>query len=160
MQRKVTDMLEFLQDLPIWVSSLLLIFIYSLALVFVCPGTPFNLASGFLYGIVLGCFVATLGCMLGATLAFLCGRTIGREWVKSKMEKSPKFKAVDWAIQKNGIYIVFFNKAFSSVPVSAPQLRFRNHQGYDVAIRSRNNGRNYPSNSCIYILGYPDAESH
>jgi len=83
--------------------------IYTISLLFFCPGTPFNLAAGFLYGMALGSFVALTGCISGATGAFILGRTIARDWVKSKMNNT-KFKAVDWALNKNGIYIVFLTR--------------------------------------------------
>lgn len=102
--------LEWISHLPKWGSSLLMIGMYCVALLLFCPGTPFNLASGYLFGLWIGCGVALGGCILGALFAFLLGRTIARDWVKSQMEKRPKFAAVDWAIQKNGIYIVFLTR--------------------------------------------------
>jgi len=110
MKDNVVTVFQWLGHLPIWASCFLVILMYCVALMFFFPGTPFNLAAGFLYGIWLGCGVALGGCLLGASIAFLCGRTIAREWVKSKMESTPKFRAVDWAIQKNGIYIVFLTR--------------------------------------------------
>jgi len=102
--------LTWLEHLTLSLSVLFMIGLYSIALVFFCPGTPFNLAAGFLYGIWLGAFVALTGCILGACIAFLLGRTIAREWVKNKVEKTPRFRAVDWAIQRNGVYIVFLTR--------------------------------------------------
>jgi len=102
--------LEWLSKLPIWGSSLLMSGMYCVALLLFCPGTPFNLAAGYLFGIYIGTGVALGGCMMGAVVAFILGRTLARDWVKGKMESRPKFKAVDWAIQKNGLYIVFLTR--------------------------------------------------
>jgi len=109
-QDGIVDVLEWLSDLPKWASSILVAGMYCVALLFFCPGTPFNLAAGFLFGVWIGCGVALGGCILGASIAFVLGRTIAREWVKQKVERKPKFKAVDWAIQKNGLYIVFLTR--------------------------------------------------
>jgi len=109
-QSGTVEALEWLSKLPTWGSSLLMAGMYCMALLLFCPGTPFNLAAGFLFGMGLGCCVSLGGCILGSCLAFLLGRTIARDWVKDKMEKRPKFKAVDWAIQKNGLYIVFLTR--------------------------------------------------
>jgi len=109
-QDGLVSTLQWLGDLPIWASSIVVMGMYCVALMFFCPGTPFNLAAGFLYGIWLGSGIALGGCLLGASIAFIFGRTIAREWVKSKMESKPTFKAVDWAIQKNGAYIVFLTR--------------------------------------------------
>jgi len=109
-QDGIVESLEWLSDLPKWASSILVSGMYCVALLFFCPGTPFNLAAGFLFGVWIGCGVALGGCILGSCIAFVLGRTIAREWVKQKVEKKPKFRAVDWAIQKNGLYIVFLTR--------------------------------------------------
>jgi len=104
------EVLSWMTSLPTGLSAGIMILLYSVSLLFFCPGTPFNMAAGFLYGIVLGCTVALAGCILGAVIAFVLGRTIARDWVKAKMESKPKFKAVDWALRKNGLYIVFLTR--------------------------------------------------
>jgi len=108
--KKMVNILESLSAMPTWLSSFAMIGMYSLALVLFCPGTPFNLACGFLFGIWLGFGVAFGGCCLGATCAFGFGRTIARGWVKRKLQHRASFQAVDWAIQKNGVYIVFLTR--------------------------------------------------
>jgi len=101
---------NWIRSLPTWLSASVMILLYAVSLLFFCPGTPFNMAAGFLYGIFLGCTVALIGCILGSIIAFILGRTIVRDWVKNKMESKPKFKAVDWALRKNGLYIVFLTR--------------------------------------------------
>jgi len=109
-QETSVSLLTSLESYPVWISSAVMILLFALALLFFCPVTPFNLACGFLYGVYWGGTVAIAGCILGSSLAFLLGRTIAREWVKSFVAKKPKFLAVDWALQKNGIYIVFLTR--------------------------------------------------
>jgi len=104
------EVLSWMTSLPTGLSAGIMILLYSVSLLFFCPGTPFNMAAGFLYGIVLGCAVSLAGCILGSVIAFVLGRTIARDWVKAKMESKPKFKAVDWALRKNGLYIVFLTR--------------------------------------------------
>jgi len=109
-QTSMVSVLEWLSHLPKWAGSLVMIGMYTGGLMLFCPGTPFNLAAGFLFGIWIGIGVAMAGCMFGAGFAFLLGRTIARDWIKSKMEQRPKFRAIDWAIQKNGLYIIFLTR--------------------------------------------------
>lgn len=47
---------------------------------------------------------------LGAVLGFIFGRTIAREWVTKKIARYPKFKAIDWALHKRGLYIVILTR--------------------------------------------------
>lgn len=105
-QTYTLNLIGWMEDLPVALSMSLMVLLYCIALIFFFPGTPFNLAAGFLYDFWFGSLVASLGCVLGALLAFLCGRTIARSWIKTKISKYPKFKAVDWAIRKKGVYIV------------------------------------------------------
>eukprot|EP01116_Phalansterium_solitarium_P007309 TRINITY_DN1992_c0_g1_i3.p2 TRINITY_DN1992_c0_g1~~TRINITY_DN1992_c0_g1_i3.p2 ORF type:complete len:324 (+),score=47.27 TRINITY_DN1992_c0_g1_i3:141-1112(+) len=110
LQTQSVELLEWLEDLPVVPSMLLMVLFYAFALVFFCPGTPFNLASGFLYNFWFGSLVAVVGCVLGAFAAFILGRTIAREWVKRKIDQYQNFRAVDFAIQKKGMYIVFLTR--------------------------------------------------
>lgn len=106
-QTASVEVLEWLEELPKWISILLTALLYSAALVFFLPGTPFNLAAGFLFGWLSGTCVALGGAMLGAAIAFVLGRTIAREWVKEKVSRYPTLKAVELALAKKGVYIVF-----------------------------------------------------
>lgn len=71
-------MLTSVSELPKGLSMFLVGLIYAAALVFFCPGTPFNLLCGYLFGLYMGSVVAACGCMLGALISFLAGRTIAR----------------------------------------------------------------------------------
>jgi uncharacterized membrane protein YdjX (TVP38/TMEM64 family) len=106
-QETTLDVLDWLENLPTVTSSLTMVGIYTVVLIFMFPVTPLNLATGFLYGFWVGSSVSVVGCSMGATVAFVLGRTIAREWVKQKMVNRPKFKAIDWAIQRNGTFFVF-----------------------------------------------------
>lgn len=77
-QQQATIAFNWLSNLSKWASSAILIVVYAISLLFFCPGTPFNLVAGFLYGIYLGSLVSILGCSLGALIAFILGRTIAR----------------------------------------------------------------------------------
>lgn len=77
-QKSMIKALDWISDLPKWGSTLLVSGMYCIALLLFCPGTPFNLAAGFLFGLWIGTGVALGGCVLGALIAFLLGRTIFR----------------------------------------------------------------------------------
>jgi hypothetical protein len=67
-----------MEEYPTWLSSIIMASMFTLGLIFFCPMTPFNLAAGFLFGTALGSTIAIFGCMMGASIAFLLGRTIAR----------------------------------------------------------------------------------
>eukprot|EP01119_Soliformovum_irregulare_P008467 TRINITY_DN21585_c0_g1_i1.p1 TRINITY_DN21585_c0_g1~~TRINITY_DN21585_c0_g1_i1.p1 ORF type:complete len:323 (+),score=93.78 TRINITY_DN21585_c0_g1_i1:69-1037(+) len=125
--------LEWIEGLPTYLSGGLISLMYALALLVFCPGTPFNLASGFLFGIWGGFAVAITGCVIGATLAFILGRTIAKEWITNKIQGNQRLVPIFFALKKNGLYLVLLtrlsplfpfpllNYAFGIAPVETSQ---------------------------------------
>jgi uncharacterized membrane protein YdjX (TVP38/TMEM64 family) len=79
---------------------------YSVGVVVFFPGSLLTLGAGFLYGPFLGTLLVSPASVAGATMAFLVGRFVARDWVAHKIAASPKFAAVDEAIGTRGFYIV------------------------------------------------------
>jgi uncharacterized membrane protein YdjX (TVP38/TMEM64 family) len=104
--------------------------IYVLACALFVPGSPLTLAAGALFGLWLGTLTVVIAATLGATLAFLVGRYLARDWVSRLVEGKPRFAAVDRAVAEQGFRIVlltrlspvfpfnFLNFAFSVTRVS------------------------------------------
>ena len=80
---------------------------YAFGVVLFLPGSLLTLGAGFLYGPLLGTLLVSPASVAGATLAFLVGRFVARDWVSRRIASSPKFAAIDEAIGKRGFYIVF-----------------------------------------------------
>lgn len=68
----------------------------------------FKLAKGILF--------VWVGATVGATLAFLLGRTALRSWVSERVKKYPKFRAVDGAIKDQGWKIVLLLRLSPILP--------------------------------------------
>ena len=89
--------------------------IYVLATVALVPGAPLSIAGGLIFEwwglpLVLGAAI------VGAALAFLCGRHLARERVEKLAEKRPKFKAVDKAVAEEGWKVVMLVRLSPVVP--------------------------------------------
>ncbi|CAL5353834.1 unnamed protein product [Camellia sinensis] len=89
------------QDLGPW-GPLVLAIAYIPLTVCAVPASVLTLGGGYLFGLPVGFFADSIGATLGATAAFLLGRTIGRSYVISKLKNYPKFHAVAIAIQRSG----------------------------------------------------------
>ncbi|CAL5427791.1 unnamed protein product [Camellia sinensis] len=110
------------QDLGPW-GPLVLAVAYIPLTVCAVPASVLTLGGGYLFGLPVGFFADSIGATLGATAAFLLGRTvslwngqtsprmnkcrhpcllIGRSYVISKLKNYPKFHAVAIAIQRSG----------------------------------------------------------
>lgn len=80
------------------------------------PASVLTLGGGYLFGLPVGFVADSLGATLGATAAFLLGRTIGKSYVTSKIKHYPKFQAVSVAIQRSGFKIVLLLRVVPLLP--------------------------------------------
>lgn len=121
--------LAWIQDLGPW-APITFVVIYVIASVLLVSGAVLTLGAGILFGVLKGSIYVSLASTLGATVAFLIGRYLVREWVAKQIETRPKFAAVDAAVAREGWKIVgltrlspvfpfvFLNYAFSLTKVS------------------------------------------
>ena len=80
---------------------------YVAATLLLLPGSILTAGAGFVYGPLVGTLLVSPVSVLAATLAFILGRFVARTWVARRMEKHPRFAAIDEAIGKSGFKIVF-----------------------------------------------------
>ncbi|XP_072996612.1 uncharacterized protein [Typha latifolia] len=80
------------------------------------PASILTLGGGYLFGLPIGFVADSIGATIGATAAFLLGRTIGRPFVISKLKDYPKFQAVAIAIQRSGFKIVLLLRLVPLLP--------------------------------------------
>ncbi|XP_017238554.1 uncharacterized protein LOC108211460, partial [Daucus carota subsp. sativus] len=102
-------------DLGPW-GPLVLAVAYIPLTILAVPASVLTLGGGYLFGLPVGFVADSTGATLGATAAFLLGRTIGRPYVKSKLKNYPRFQAVTVAIQKSGFKIVLLLRLVPLLP--------------------------------------------
>ena len=78
------------------------------AIVLMIPGWVFMVAAGYLFGALTGGLLAFAANLAGSVLAFFLARTYAREWIKEKLDRSPRFSGFDAAVSKNGLFTVMF----------------------------------------------------
>lgn len=119
-----------------WIESLgamggiVFILIYIIATICLISGAVLTLGAGLIFGVIKGSILVSIGSVSGATISFLIGRYLLRNWVEKQIEKQPNFKAIDAAVAKEGWKIVgltrlsplfpfvFLNYAFGVTKVS------------------------------------------
>ena len=79
---------------------------YVVSTVALLPGSVLTLAAGFAYGPFWGLAIASPASVVGATCAFLLGRTLLRDWAERKVGGSPRMRAIDSAIGREGFKLV------------------------------------------------------
>jgi uncharacterized membrane protein YdjX (TVP38/TMEM64 family) len=106
------DVNTYLRQLLDWIREqgfvgvLVFAAVYMVATVLFIPGSILTLGAGFVYGVVWGTLYVSVASTIGATLAFLVGRYLARDWVASKVEGSPRFQSIDSAVGDEGWKIV------------------------------------------------------
>ncbi|KAK9280958.1 hypothetical protein L1049_003849 [Liquidambar formosana] len=103
------------QDLGPW-GPFVLAIAYIPLTVLAVPASILTLGGGYLFGLPVGFVADSVGATIGATSAFLLGRTIGRSYVISKLKNYPKFQAVAIAIQRSGFKIVLLLRFVPLLP--------------------------------------------
>jgi len=106
------DVQELLQVALAWISDLgpwgpvFFIVLYILATILFLPGLIPTMAAGLLFGVLQGTLLVSISSISGATIAFLIGRYLAREWVAGKIQGNQKFEAIDAAVAQEGWKIV------------------------------------------------------
>ncbi len=106
------DVQELIQVALTWISDLgpwgpvFFILFYILATVLFLPGLIPTMAAGLLFGVLYGTLLVSISSISGATVAFLIGRYLARDWVAGKIRGNQKFEAIDVAVAQEGWKIV------------------------------------------------------
>lgn len=135
--------LEILQGFGLWGLAILSVS-YVAACVLFIPGFILTVGAGFLAAVLyadnafiavaVGTVAVSLGSVAGACVAFLLGRTLARDWVDQKVSGNTRFKALDEAIGKSGLKVVFLTRLSPLFPfnmlnymMGVTKVRFRDY---------------------------------
>ena len=124
------DIKQALQDSLAWIDGLgpsgpvIFILLYIAATVLFLPGSILTLGAGALFGVVLGSVYVSIASIIGATLAFIIGRTIARDRISGKISGNEKFSAVDNAVGREGWKIVLLTRLSPIFPFNLLNYSF------------------------------------
>lgn len=108
-QQWLINALQWIEGLGA-LGALVFILLYIVATVAFLPGSVVTLGGGVVFGVVLGSIYVFVGATIGATLAFLIGRYVARDWIAKKIDGNQKFKAIDEAVGGEGFKIVLLTR--------------------------------------------------
>ncbi|EKQ66882.1 hypothetical protein OsccyDRAFT_4692 [Leptolyngbyaceae cyanobacterium JSC-12] len=123
LQQLVQDTLLWIKNLGV-VGIIAFVLIYNLATLLLIPGSLLTLGGGALYGVFWGSVYVVIAAMLGAITAFLIGRYHTRSWVSQKLQGYPKFQAIDQAVAREGLKIVFLTRLSPIFPFNLLNYSF------------------------------------
>ena len=84
----------------------LYVIVYVVCCVLLIPALALTLGAGAIFGFAAGSAVVIVGATLGATAAFLLGRTVFRKRVEAMVAANPRMAAIDRAIAAEGTKIM------------------------------------------------------
>jgi uncharacterized membrane protein YdjX (TVP38/TMEM64 family) len=92
--------------------------LYAAGNVLLLPCGVLAIGSGLFFGLWWGFALNLAGNVLGAAVAFLLARRLGRGWVARKFLRHPRWAALDAAIARDGGKIVFLSQVHPLFPTS------------------------------------------
>ena len=108
--------------------------IYAVVVIAMMPAWPLTLAAGALFGFWTGAATAFAGALIGSSGSFLLARHGARRLILRWFGESPRFRALDLAIRREGGRIVFLLRLSPLVPfnivnylLGLTDLRFRDY---------------------------------
>ena len=112
----------WLKDFNEWIAGLgtvgVIVFIvaYAVAALLMLPGGILTIGAGLIFGLGWGFFAVSIGSTIGASLAFLLGRSVARDKIRALTEDKPKFRQIDRAIGERGAKLIFLLRLSPVVP--------------------------------------------
>ena len=115
--------LDWVQGVGPW-GPVCVIGLYIVTCLLFIPGSLLTLGAGFLFGVLWGTVTVSIGSTLGATAAFLVGRTLARGWIEQKVVSNPKFQAIDRAVGSQGFKVVLLARLSPLFPFNLLNFAF------------------------------------
>lgn len=105
-------------------GSFLYVLLYAICTILFVPGSVLTIGAGAAFGsalgtglgVLVGTLVVFVGAMSGSVVAFLLGRYIFRDWVDSKLKKFKVLRAIDGAVQDEGLKVIALLRLSPLIP--------------------------------------------
>jgi uncharacterized membrane protein YdjX (TVP38/TMEM64 family) len=119
----LTSFLDWVQLIGPWGTVLFGAAYVPAALLFV-PGSLLTLAAGFLFGLVKGTVIVSLGSTAGAAAAFLVARNVADHWAVRRLAGRPRLAAIGHAVETEGFKIVLLTRLSPVFPYNVLNYAF------------------------------------
>jgi uncharacterized membrane protein YdjX (TVP38/TMEM64 family) len=125
-----TALSNFLESAGMW-APVLFILVYAVGVCLFVPGTLLTILGAAIFGAYFGFLYVWIGAMIGASVAFWIGRTLGREFAASMV--GDRLKKYDDGIERNGfatvlyLRLVYFPFTPMNFGMGLTKVRFRDY---------------------------------
>lgn len=113
---------EMLKDFVLWLKHVgpwgpfIMAVAYIPLNILALPASILTLGGGYVFGLKVGFAADSIGSTVGATAAFLVGKTLCRSYVSAKLKEYPQFQIITHAISKSGFKIVLLLRLVPILP--------------------------------------------
>lgn len=90
-----------------------------LGLLLMLPSSVLMMLAGLLFGLAKGMAAIWLAGLVASAIAFWIGRTAARPLIERRIRRRPVFQAIDRAIQRKGLLVVFLTRIVMLIPFPA-----------------------------------------
>jgi uncharacterized membrane protein YdjX (TVP38/TMEM64 family) len=92
--------------------------LYASCNVLLLPGGVLSIGGGFFFGLWWGFLIVLVGNVSGAAISFWISRSIGRRWLHHRMLRSPRLRALEPAVRREGWKIILLSQLHPLFPTS------------------------------------------
>lgn len=118
----LTDLLTNFQQLRHYLESFgwwgygVFILLSIVVAVFMLPGQLLAIVGGIIYGGVVGGALTVIGASVGATISFIIGKYVARDYVVKKFQHNEVFKKIEHGVAENGVSFLIFTRLVPIFP--------------------------------------------
>lgn len=116
------DLRQTIEDFGV-LAPIIFMLIYAVAPSLMLPGLPITVLGGLLFG-AMGIVYTSIGATIGATIAFLIARNLGREKTQAIISKYPKLSTLDEEVNIKGWKIVMITRLIPLFPFNLLNYAF------------------------------------
>jgi uncharacterized membrane protein YdjX (TVP38/TMEM64 family) len=113
-----TILLDALSSINIQKGILYFASFYIMAEILAIPVFPLTASSGALFGILPGTILCLLCASIAASISFIIGRTLLRDYVETIISTNPKFQSFDRIIQQGGFKLILLVRLSPIFPLA------------------------------------------
>lgn len=99
-----------------WQGYVIFILLSVIVAVFLLPGQFLAIVGGLAYGGLLGGLLTIIGASLGASISFIIGKYIAREYILKRFGNDLTFQKIEKGVRENGISFLIFTRLVPVFP--------------------------------------------
>lgn len=111
----LNGMRVYLENLG-WLGYLIFILLSVIVAIFLLPGQFLAIVGGLVYGGVVGGLLTVIGASLGASVSFIIGKYLARDYILQRFGNQPTFQKIERGVRENGLSFLIFTRLVPIFP--------------------------------------------